>query len=91
MVSQSWDGSRVYLHFLPARATGTSAKPPPKARTSHYFKAYDWADGKLDQKFAIDFHAEKLGKPHQMRFGAYALYGMTHPTLDRQVARVETN
>jgi hypothetical protein len=24
---------------------------------------------------AIDFIAEKLGAPHQMRFGAHALYG----------------
>ena len=28
----------------------------------------------LSHKFTIDFGAEKLGMPHQMRFGAYSLY-----------------
>ena len=28
-------------------------------------------------KFTIDFAAEKLGMPHQMRFGAYSLYSKT--------------
>jgi selenium-binding protein 1 len=41
-----------------------------------YFKAFDWDGKTLSPAFAIDFTAEKLGRPHQMRFGAYALYGM---------------
>ena len=33
-------------------------------------------DGKeLKETLSIDFLAAKLGAPHQMRFGAYALYG----------------
>jgi selenium-binding protein 1 len=40
-----------------------------------YFKAYGWDGNTLQPTFAIDFIAEKLGRPHQMRFGAYALYG----------------
>ena len=39
-----------------------------------YFKAFDYKNGELEFKFAIDFAAEKLGMPHQMRFGAYSLY-----------------
>ena len=39
-----------------------------------FFKAYDYKDGELQFKFAIDFATEKLGMPHQMRFGAYSLY-----------------
>ena len=34
-----------------------------------------------DGYFSIDFLAEKLGRPHQMRFGAYSLYGKSHPGL----------
>jgi hypothetical protein len=30
--------------------------------------------------FSIDFVKEGLGAPHQMRFGAYSLYGMRRPT-----------
>ena len=33
-----------------------------------------WDGKRLNAKFAVDFTAEKLGRPHQMRFGAYALY-----------------
>ena len=40
-----------------------------------YFKAYNWKDGELSHQFSIDFIEQKLGLPHQMRFGAYSLYG----------------
>jgi len=36
---------------------------------------YTWQDGELEHEFTIDFLAAKLGTPHQMRFGAYSLYG----------------
>ena len=39
-----------------------------------FFKAYDQVDNDLVLKFTIDFAKEKLGMPHQMRFGAYSLY-----------------
>ena len=39
-----------------------------------FFKGYHYKDGKLDLQFTIDFLKEKLGLPHQMRFGAYSLY-----------------
>jgi len=29
----------------------------------------------MTEQFTVDFHAEKLGRAHQMRFGAYSLYG----------------
>jgi len=35
---------------------------------------FHWDGKELKEQFAIDFHAEKLGRPHQMRFGAHALY-----------------
>jgi len=71
MVSQSWNGERVYFtSSLLANWDKTEGAPGDL----QFFKAYDWDGKKLVPKFAIDFLAEKLGAPHQMRFGAYALY-----------------
>ena len=42
-----------------------------------FFKAFDQVDNELVHKFTIDFAKEKLGMPHQMRFGAYSLYANT--------------
>ena len=52
-----------------------------------FLKLYNWDGKKLDPVFSIDFNKEKLGRPHQMRFGAYALYGMKSTTsTDSEVA-----
>ena len=77
MVSQSWDGERLYYS-----SSLLSAWDKTEGEADiHYFKLYGW-DGKvLTQRFALDFLAEELGAPHQMRFGAYALYGMQRPNL----------
>ena len=32
-------------------------------------------------RFSVDFVAEGLGRAHQMRFGAYSLYGQSNPIL----------
>ena len=40
-----------------------------------FFKAYQWNGKELIHKFTVDFIDAKLGRPHQMRFGAYSLYG----------------
>ena len=49
-------------------------KKEGQAGDVQYFKAYIWNGEALEEKFAIDFIAENLGRPHQMRFGAHALY-----------------
>ncbi len=74
MASSSWDGKRVY--FTSSLLANWDKKGEDNEQ---FFKAYEWNGKSLDQKFAIDFYAEKLGRAHQMRFGAYALYGMTPP------------
>ena len=68
------DGKRVY--FTSSLLANWDKKGEDNEQ---FFKAYEWNGKSLDQKFAIDFYAEKLGRAHQMRFGAYALYGMTPP------------
>jgi selenium-binding protein 1 len=71
MVSQSWDGQRVYFtSSLLANWDKTVGEPG----AVQYFKGYTWDGKKLVPKFAIDFVAAKLGAPHQMRFGANALF-----------------
>ena len=72
MLSQSWDGKRVY--FTSSLLANWDKKG---ADNEQYLKGYAWDGSKLVQKFAIDFTAEKLGRPHQMRFGSYALFGQT--------------
>jgi selenium-binding protein 1 len=70
MVSQSWDGKRVYF------TSSLLANWDKKGEADEQFlKLYDWDGEKLTSVFVIDFKKEKLGRPHQMRFGSYALYG----------------
>jgi len=69
MVSSSWDGKRIY--YTSSLLANWDKKG---ADNEQYFKAYHWDGKKLTQDFAIDFTKEKLGRAHQMRFGAYSLY-----------------
>ena len=69
MASQSWDGKRIY--FTSSLLANWDKKG---ADNEQFLKAYEWDGKQLNAKFAVDFTAEKLGRPHQMRFGAYALY-----------------
>ena len=76
MVSQSWDGERVYFT---SSLLANWDKTASTGGDLQYFKLYGWDGKKLTHQFTVDFLAEKLGAPHQMRFGAYALYGKTRP------------
>jgi len=70
MVSQSWDGERVY--FTSSLLANWDKKGD---ENQQFLKAYDWNGEELVHRFTVDFHNEKLGRAHVMRFGAYALYG----------------
>lgn len=72
MVSQSWDGERLYYT---SSLLANWDKTAPAGPDLQYLKLYSYDGKKLEQTMAIDFIAEKLGAPHQMRFGAYSLYG----------------
>ena len=74
MLSQSWDGERVYFTSSLLANWDKQAGDPGDLQ---YFKAYGWDGKALQPKFTIDFIKEELGLPHQMRFGAYSLYGMS--------------
>jgi selenium-binding protein 1 len=83
MVSQSWDGKRLY--FTSSLLANWDKKGEDNEQ---YLKAFEWNGEALKPTFAIDFVAEKLGRPHIMRFGSYALYGQA--LYDQVPARSET-
>jgi selenium-binding protein 1 len=69
MVSSSWDGKRLYF------TTSLLANWDKKDQNDDQFlKLYTWDGGELKHEFSIDFYKEKLGRAHQMRFGAHSLY-----------------
>lgn len=80
MVSSSWDGKREYY------TSSLLANWDKKGEDNEqFFKAYSWDGNKLEKQFEIDFNEQKLGRAHQMRFGAYSLYGMNNPYVDEKV------
>lgn len=69
MVSQSWDGKRVYFtSSLLANwdKTGEDAE--------QFLRGYDWDGKTLVKRFEIDFTAAGLGRPHIMNFGSEDFY-----------------
>ncbi len=82
MASSSWDGSRVY--FTSSLLGNWDKKGE---NLDQYFSAFDWNGKELVKKFEINFYDKKLGRPHQMRFGAYSLYSQKAPADDRNLAR----
>jgi selenium-binding protein 1 len=69
MVSQSWDGKRVYY------SSSLLANWDKKGADDEQFvKLYHWDGKQLKHQWSLDFIAEKLGRAHQMRFGSQALY-----------------
>ena len=69
MNSQSWDGKRLYF------TSSVLARWDKKGDADEQFlMAYTWDGKSLEPRFAVDFKALKLGRPHHMRFGSSALY-----------------
>ena len=80
MVSQSWDGKRVYFT---SSLLANWDKTQSTGKDLQYFKIYDFDGKQLEHKLTVDFIEQQLGYPHQMRFGAYSLYGLQRPDLTR--------
>ena len=65
MVSQSWDGKRVYL------TSSLLANWDKKgADNDQFLRGYTWDGKELSPTFDIDFNALKLGRAHHMKFSA---------------------
>jgi selenium-binding protein 1 len=69
MVSQSWDGKRLYF------TSSVLARWDKKgADNEQFFKAYTWDGKALNEQFTLDFTKLGLGRAHIMRFGSASLY-----------------
>ncbi|MDB5960127.1 MAG: selenium-binding protein [Massilia sp.] len=67
MVSQSWDGSRVYV------SSSLLAKWDKKGADDEQFvKRFAWDGKELTETWKVDFYKEKLGRAHHMKLGAAA-------------------
>jgi selenium-binding protein 1 len=65
MISQSWDGKRVYVSSsLLANWDKTGAD------NEQFVKLFAWDGKELSEKWKVDFYKLKLGRPHHMKFGA---------------------
>jgi selenium-binding protein 1 len=65
MVSQSWDGKRVYI------TSSLLANWDKKGEDNEQMlRAYDWDGKELKLAFEVDFNALKLGRAHHMKFSA---------------------
>ena len=68
MVSQSWDGKRLY--FTSSLLANWDKKG---ADNEQFLRGYTWDGKELKPAFDLDFTALKLGRPHHMLFGSTKL------------------
>lgn len=84
MISQSWDGKRAYFTTSLLGNWDKTGKDDEQ-----WFKLYHWDGKKLNHQFTVDFYELKLGRAHQMRFGAYSLYSQKPNSSDTMLSQVE--
>jgi len=65
MVSQSWDGKRVY--FTSSLLANWDKRG---GDDEQFLKLYHWDGKALTEQFALDFYALELGRAHHMKFSA---------------------
>jgi selenium-binding protein 1 len=65
MISQSWDGKRIYISS--SLLANWDKKGPDNEQ---FVKLFAWDGKELKQTWALDFTKLKLGRPHHMKFGA---------------------
>src|SRR4029434_1259688 len=74
MISQSWDGTRVYI------ASSLLANWDKGAADNEQFvRGFSWDGKELKPTFEVDFNKEKLGRAHHMKLGSKAMkaaYGL---------------
>ena len=81
MVSQSWDGKRVYV-------TSSLLEKWDKggADNEQFLRGFAWNGKELKPVFEVDFTAEKLGRAHHMKLGSKALKSV-YPVSAKPVQR----
>ncbi|MGF1643833.1 MAG: selenium-binding protein SBP56-related protein [Thiotrichales bacterium] len=69
MVSQSWDGQRVYF------TSSLLGNWDKKGKDDEQFlRMFHWDGKELKKGFEVDFYAEKLGRAHLMTFNSRSLF-----------------
>jgi methanethiol oxidase len=68
MISQSWDGKRVYI-----TSSLLANWDKGGADNEQFIRGFSWNGKELTQKFEVDFTREKLGRAHHMKLGSKAL------------------
>jgi selenium-binding protein 1 len=80
MLSQSWDGKRLYItSSLLAKWDKTGAD------NEQFLRAFNWDGKDLKLAFEVDFTKEKLGRAHHMKFGSRA-FKTAHSPESIQIA-----
>jgi selenium-binding protein 1 len=85
MVSETWDGKRVYF------TSSLLANWDKKGKDDEQFlTAYGWDGKRLTPLFSVDFSKEKLGRPHIMHFGQERFYkNQIYAASSPRLARAE--
>jgi selenium-binding protein 1 len=65
MISQSWDGTRVYVS-----SSLLANWDKGGADDEQFVRAFKWDGRELTPAFEVDFYKEKLGRAHHMKFGS---------------------
>jgi methanethiol oxidase len=65
MVSQSWDGRRLYITSSLLSMWDKKGKD-----NEQFLRAFHWDGRELTPAFEVDFIKEQLGRPHHMKFTA---------------------
>jgi selenium-binding protein 1 len=68
MISQSWDGKRVYI-----TSSLLANWDKGGADNEQFLRAFSWNGKELAQVFEVDFTKEQLGRAHHMKLGSKAL------------------
>ena len=68
MISQSWDGKRVYI-----TSSLLASWDKGGVDNEQFLRGFAWDGKELSHRFEVDFTKEKLGRAHHMKLGSNAL------------------
>jgi selenium-binding protein 1 len=68
MISQSWDGKRVYI-----TSSLLANWDKAGADNEQFLRGFTWNGKELEPAFEVDFTKEQLGRAHHMKLGSKAL------------------
>ena len=68
MISQSWDGKRIYITSSLLANWDKSG-----ADNEQFLRGFTWDGKELKPAFEVDFLKEQLGRPHHMKLGSKSL------------------